>query len=371
MSLVLHPNPKIPVMKNIYLTLLSLATFFYATSSPSETSTAEIAQIRSNLYIVSPTGSTTLMDGNLTQFGPDYSNDLDGKDARKMSNFSENWGMLRNNTVYVIERRHTISGTDSIFFKMWNMRVIKYRIEFITSNLDFPGRTAVLEDKYLNTKTPIDLNGTSYVDFSVTADPGSKATDRFRLIFSNEEINGFKPLEFGFVNLVNRNSSVLVSWEAANAGDMGDFTIEKSVDGIHFTRAGAVKPHAQSLQYQFPDNNPVDGDNYYRVSKSNDAGKTIYSNIVKIAFNKNGDFKIYPNPVNISNFNLQFTNQLPGGYKIKLLNSFGQVFYSKELQLTGGNGIQKLLPPQNIPSGIYQLEIVSPDGARKVISVVL
>ncbi|MEO5648848.1 MAG: hypothetical protein ABIR03_02865 [Ginsengibacter sp.] len=165
---------------------MSLLYCYTASSHPKSLSpsSADFAQLRSNLYIVTPTGSTVLMDGTLTQYDSTYSNELNGMDARKMSNFSENWGMLRGATTYVIERRHSIVNTDSIFFKMWNMRIITYRIEIITANLDKSLRTGVLKDAYLKSKITLDLNGTTFIDFSVTADPASKASDRFRILFN-------------------------------------------------------------------------------------------------------------------------------------------------------------------------------------------
>src|SRR5664279_1839868 len=112
--------------------------------------TAGTEIIRSNLYHVETDGTTNLLDGDLTQYDASYSNAVDGMDARKMSNFSENIGMLRGTSTLVIERRHTIDNADTIFYKMWNIRHEEtYQLEFIASNLDHPGLLGYLEDSYL------------------------------------------------------------------------------------------------------------------------------------------------------------------------------------------------------------------------------
>ncbi|MGN6532308.1 MAG: T9SS type A sorting domain-containing protein [Ginsengibacter sp.] len=351
-------------MKTLFT--LVIALFAIQFSASASTSNGDYAQLRSNLYIVSPNGATTLMDGNLTQYNVDYSNDLDGMDARKMTNPSENWGMLRNNTVYVIERRHSIMGSDSIFYKMWNMRIITYRLEFITSNLNFPGRKGRLEDNFLKTSTPIDLNGTTYVDFSVTSDPASKAADRFRVIFSNNAEEGLLPFSFTFANAFQKNNSVLINWQAINAGEAKAFNVEKSLDGIHFVKTATIK----SQLNHYTDDNVAAGSNYYRISITTTDGKTAYSETVKVSVTGNPGFTIYPNPATAANMNLRFINQPAGQYKVRLINSFGQTFFSKDIQYGGGNSIEKIQPLQSIPGGIYQLEIKSPDGSRTVISVV-
>ncbi len=63
-------------------------------------------------------------------------------------------------------------------------------------------------------------------------------------------------------------------------------------------------------------------------------------------------------------------NQPAGLYEVRLLNSFGQTFMVKSIQHAGGSSIENLKTGQSMPKGIYQLEIKSPDGNRKVISVV-
>ena len=362
-------------MKNIFTLLVALLVAHLSSLAlPDSTGfTSDFAQLRSNLYIVSSDGSTVLMDGALTQYYSDYTNAIDGMDARKMSNMSENWGMVRNNTVYVIERRHTIEGNDSIFFKMWNMRKITYRLELMASNLDFPGRTGILEDKYLHTSTPIDLNGTTYVDFSVTSDAASKASDRFRLIFSKNTTRGLLPLNYIFASAVSKNNTVNINWQIENQSNIKEFIVEKSIDGISFATAKtlSVTYNNAQVQHQYQDGQPSEGTSYYRIAGIDKNGITNYSNTVKVEVaSAAGGFAVYPNPVTGNHLNLQMNNQAAGLYKIVLRNTFGQTFLQKEIQFNGGTGLLKIQPPQLIPTGIYQLVIETPSGQLKVIPVV-
>ena len=361
-------------MKNSLLfVLLTIFSGLSAICSPSpKSSPSDVNQLVTNLYIVTPTGSTVLMDGTLTQYAPDFSNALNGMDARKMSNPGENWGMLRSNAVYIVERRHSIEGSDSIFFKMWNMRIITYRLEIISSDLNFPGRTGILEDNYLKTSTPVDLSGTTLVNFSVTADPASKATDRFRLIFANNTIKGLLSFNFTFTNASRKNNFVNIAWQTENTSNVKTFNIQRSADGIHFQNTTIVDPATSILnEYQYTDEQPASGDNYYRVDAVSASGSEKYSEVMKVNMSSESQtISIFPNPASANNLNLKMTNQPAGTYIIRLLNSFGQSLMVKEMQYKGGTSVEKIQPTQSIPSGIYQLEVKSPDGNRKVISLV-
>ncbi len=141
-----------------YPTSLRLLFFIFIFATP----VLVLAQpsMRANLHIVAANGSTVLMDGNLTNYDSIYSNSLDMYDAWKMNNFSENFGILRSNSVLVIERRKNISVCDTTFFKMWNMQYRNYRLQIITKNFHQPGLTAYLLDKFLDTKTVVKINDT-------------------------------------------------------------------------------------------------------------------------------------------------------------------------------------------------------------------
>ncbi|MBL0357928.1 MAG: hypothetical protein IPP72_14085 [Chitinophagaceae bacterium] len=130
-------------------------------------------------------GSTDVVDGGFVDFDDAYSNAVDASDVRKSTNFGENFGILRNNTELVVERRKSVSANDTIFFKMYQLRQMSYRIDLETTGFDPLLTTAVLQDKFTGTNTTIDLSGpaASYT-FTVNGTAGSFATDRFRLVLA-------------------------------------------------------------------------------------------------------------------------------------------------------------------------------------------
>lgn len=360
-------------MKSTFtLLIFGLLSHLSANCNPKKLSpsSADFAQLRSNLYIVPPAGGDpVLMDGNLVQYDSSYSNELDGMDARKMSNPSENWGMLRGATTLVIERRHSIEKADSIFFKMWNMRIITYQIEIITANLDKNKRVGYLEDAYLKSSVMLDLNGTTRVNFAVTSDPASKASNRFRIVFSTPEPEVILPVIFISTKAVQQQKSVSIDWKTVNEKRVKIYNVEKSLDGKRFEKASELKKG--DLNYTWTDVNPGQGDNYYRIRTVEIDDVSHVSDIMKVYVAKgNQRYNVFPNPATAGNLNLQFVNQNEGKYEIKLMNSFGQTIMTKSIQHSTGSSQVNVSPSQNLPKGIYKLEIKSPEGDKSVISVV-
>lgn len=144
---------------------------------------ADDKRISFTLYALNP-GSNDVVDGGLVFFNDTYSNSVTVEDVRKSGNFNENFGMLRDNTELVVEKRKDVSTRDSIFFKMYQLRQITYRLDIEALNFDPGVTTAVLQDKFNNTNTTLDLTTLTSYTFTVNATAGSFAQDRFRLVFA-------------------------------------------------------------------------------------------------------------------------------------------------------------------------------------------
>ena len=107
------------------------------------------AQLRTNLYVAN--ADNTFVDAALIQYKDDYSSNIDGLDVNKMTNTSENLAIKSGGKLLSIERRHTISQSDTIFLNLTGEKVQAYRFEFIAGNLN-TGAQGYLED---STCTPV------------------------------------------------------------------------------------------------------------------------------------------------------------------------------------------------------------------------
>ena len=145
-------------------------------------------QFKADLIAVTGNTGSAVSDGNLVVFDNAFSDATDNADAVKLSNNGENFGVASanssDNTTYVVEARKPISASSTVQYSMWNMTAGKYKLELKATDMDASTTTAILEDKYLGTKTPVSLSGdASTYSFTVTADAGSRAKDRFKVVF--------------------------------------------------------------------------------------------------------------------------------------------------------------------------------------------
>lgn len=324
-------------------------------------------QLRDNLYAANADGTFSLYDGNLTMYSVSNSNTIDGMDAVKMSNFGENLGLQRGTATLAIERRQSITTSDTIFFKMWNMHQKTYKLELILTGLDKPGLTGVLEDSYLSTNTDVNLNGTTNAVFTINNIAASSAENRFRVIISSPA-SAFAPLPVTFTKIraYEKNSDVNVEWTVANEKNISQYQIQRSMNGLQFTSAATIASKGGNISaYKWTDISSAYGNNFYRISSVDISGHVQYSKVIKASIGSvDQPISVFPNPVINGIINLQFTNQPKGIYTIRLVNNFGQMLHVTQLKHEGGIGTQTVQVNKNVGKGNYQLKVITPDNKK-------
>ena len=327
------------------------------------------SELRTNLYGVNANGSPFITDGILIQYSDDYSNFIDGMDARKITNSSENLSTKVTGTLFAIERRHTITQKDTIFLNLSGVRAQGYRFEFIADNLN-TGIEGFLEDNYLHTRIPLNMSGSTIVNFTIVNIAGSYAPDRFRIVFAPSIA---LPVTFTSVKAYLQDKNINVEWRVENELNIKQYEVEKSTNGTQFTSLQIIPATANgrpSAIYVIMDTKPVEGYNYYRVKSIDINGKTAYTNVVKVLMGSlKHDISIYPNPITDGMIHLQFLNQPQGKYGIRLLNKLGQLIMSREINRADGNGTEIIKWDFNLAHGMYQLQVINPHGEVKNINV--
>jgi hypothetical protein len=324
--------------------------------------------LKANLFI-NKNGVTSLMDGIRADIGTNFSNDLDDDDAYKMGSSSETVSLKRNGKLLSVERHNSITANDTFYLNSGNMRVQNYQWQLDMDNMDQPGLTGFLEDNYTHTSTPLNLNGSTIVNFNTENISGSYAADRFRIVFTPALV---LPLSFTSIKAYRNNEDIAVDWRVENESNLKQYDVQKSVDGNHYATANTVAANNAILSnYNWLDVNPSKGYNYYRIKSVDINGKMEYSKVVKVLI---GTIKqaitVYPNPVIDGIIHLQFMNQLSGTYEVRLLNNEGQIISSKQIQHTEGSSTETLLTDKDI-HGIYHLEITQPDNKQISIKILL
>lgn len=174
------------------------------------------------------------------------------------------------------------------------------------------------------------------------------------------EMSGALPVSLTNIRAYAKNQGVQVEWITYFESNLDRYEIERSANGQLFTKIGTVKAKGNSstvLNYNWPDNNPLNGVNYYRI-RSVGAGTDInYSPVVKVNINSGKpQIVFYPNPVIGNTIKLQLNNIAPGNYNVSLTNSIGQQVFKKYIMHSGGSAFHTLAV-NSLPGGIYQLQI--------------
>jgi len=330
-----------------------------------QTAAEDVAGLSVRLFVVASNGSSYVADGVLQQFSSQFSNEINGMDTRKIYNSAENLAIISNNQKLVIERRQALSATDTINYQISNVTNQKYRLIFTASGIENTAVNGFVIDSYTKTETPLNSDGDTPLDFIVSSDAASKAANRFKVVFRTLKT---MPVTFTSVKANVQNNKVSVNWNVENQSNMKRYEVERSADGKNFTQIAEVAAsNIASASYNWLDENPAQGNNYYRIHSLDINGKAEYSSIVKAQIsNVSVSIKIYPNPAVDAKVNIQLVNQPGGVYYARLLNAIGQEIASKKIVCATGNSTETIEWNKNAARGIYNLQITMPDGSINV-----
>lgn len=109
-------------------------------------------------------------------------------------------------------------------------------------------------------------------------------------------------------------------------------------------------------QYQFTDELPATGINYYRIKQTDNNGKFSYSPIRTINVNDNFAITIKPNPVTQG---VLFINSTANCTRIELREVTGRL-----VKTISVNGMQTQLTVHGVPKGIYFVTVVTDSGSE-------
>ncbi len=320
--------------------------------------------LQANLFIRA-NGAAILMDGTKADIGTAFSKELDNNDAYKILNISENAGIKRNGKILSVERYNSISEADTFHLNLTNLRVQNYQWQLTMQNLNQDGLSGFFIDNYKSSRTPLALNGSSTIDFSVENIPGSYAPDRFSIVFADAKV---LPLTFTNVKAYQQANDINVDWKVSNESNVKQYEVEKSVDGNNYAKVSvAIAKNTPLSLYSWIDSDAVTGYNYYRIKSVNLNGKVDQSSVVKVLIvTARQSITVYPNPIKDAVINLQMERQPAGAYGIKLMNTQGQIVLLSVIQHLAGTSTEKINLEKGIARGIYTLEVITP--ADKVIS---
>ncbi len=177
------------------------------------------------------------------------------------------------------------------------------------------------------------------------------------------------------VQLVNftgelKDNTSLLTWTTEEETDGRYFIIERSATGSDFDSIGMkISINANTaFTYQFRDEAPLNGKNYYRLRRLDTDGNVTYSKVILLgdeAVTTTGKMQLYPNPA-ISTINYTITSEKTGLMTIQVFNLSGILMMTNQQQIAVGANRQSL-SISSLRSGNYFLKVTDAQGILQYI----
>lgn len=160
------------------------------------------------------------------------------------------------------------------------------------------------------------------------------------------------PLSFSAIKL---DEKTLLTWATTREENLSYFAVERSNDSIKFSQIGFVKAVGNSLvaqKYEFIDESPLSGTNYYRLRIVDEVSQYEYSKTISLKYVKPLSATIYPNPFE-GDINIDLhIDRAAGEVNLELLDVLGKLLYRKKIQPATDN-LNIVLPISDFPVGAY------------------
>ncbi len=201
-----------------------------------------------------------------------------------------------------------------------------------------------------------------YIDnFSAT---GQAFTLTWQLTNSNLDCTVL-PVELIALEAIPQNPVIDVIWATATEQNSHHFNVQRSADNSRFATIGSL-PAAGNAQfrsnYQFVDQHPFGGLNYYRLEQVDNDGTIKVSHTVT-AILATGQAKpvLFPNPTK-DVLHVDYATIIDGNSTLSILDALGRCVLAQPSNAPQGQHSVSI-PIEGLAPGWYSLRIRQPDGS--------
>ena len=223
-------------------------------------------------------------------------------------------------------------------------------------------------DLWGTTWTAADINSVDFgVLYSVTRGSGPNnhyvKVDYVTLRVHYADVSCILPVNISyFAASVQENGKVALNWTTEAELNSSMFEVMRSTDGQIYSTVGMINGAGTSsvaTEYQFEDESPAEGINYYRLRHMDYDGRTTYSEVVTATAEPSEEFtvKTYPNPTTGT---VTITTSSTEGFEAILTNLEGRIMQNIHVETP-----ETTLEIGEYPPGIYLLQVES--GVQKQI----
>ncbi|MTI21945.1 T9SS type A sorting domain-containing protein [Fulvivirga sp. RKSG066] len=159
-------------------------------------------------------------------------------------------------------------------------------------------------------------------------------------------------------------NEVILNWTTASELNNERFIVERMVDG-EFLYIGNVRGNGTSNEvnnYQFVDDLPANGANYYRLVQQDFDGKQTIHETISVEYTISTDFEVYPNPSTGNQLIVALDSNPSDKASIRLYDAHGTLIIEK---LAISTFKVDVLEGKEISKGMYYLEYTNSGESNK------
>ena len=238
--------------------------------------------------------------------------------------------------------------------------------------VDYPIITGAKKDTSITDFVPT-ISGVYYFGFHAYS-----IADQFNLYVDDILVDTTPSLPIRLVNFKGERHGAqnLLSWVTAFEQNNKSYEMQRSSNGESFTTIGYVNSKAPNgnsntvLSYEYVDEKPFAGNNFYRLKQVDFDGKSTFSNIVLIKGSKVNSIvlsSVYPNPAK-NLLNLVITSPAIEKVGIVVTEVSGRlVMTTKQNQLVSGDNNLTINVGTLLP-GTYLIKVVCSNNCETTVS---
>ena len=176
------------------------------------------------------------------------------------------------------------------------------------------------------------------------------------------QAGGTTPVTLTSFNARLLNSeNALLNWITQSEINTSHYDVERSEDGIHFTKRAAKNATGSPTISQNYDYTDLLNTNativYYRLKIVDNDGSFKYSNIVPLKLKDvNNEMSVYPNPF-ISSITIELTSQTEDIAKVKMMTIDGRTLNQFDVKIQKGKNVIPVNNLGRLPKSTYLLEV--------------
>jgi hypothetical protein len=182
--------------------------------------------------------------------------------------------------------------------------------------------------------------------------------------------NATLPATFLKFNAIYQDKANLITWTTAKEKDVASYEIQRSSDGVNFTKVGTVAANNRfgNNQYQFSDKQPLKGWNYYKIVIVDLDAKRQSSPVLKAFANagKLGIKRIFNQPSQVI---LEVQSDETQNAELQLMSNTGALIRKESKRIAAGEAAVTV-NTATLSKGVYYIRITTASNESLITSFI-